>query len=1021
MATSYTSLLGLALPVTGELAGTWGDTVNNAITSLLDTAVAGTTTLSTDADVTLTTTTGASNQARQAILLCSGARTALRTITAPAQSKIYVVINSTTGGYGVKLVGAGPTTGVTVAAGKTAVLVWNGSDFVEVAPATATTATNLAGGATGSVPYQSAASTTTFLSLGTAAQVLQVNAGATAPEWVSSTGTGNVVRATSPTLTTPTLGVASATTINKITLTAPATGSTLTIADGKTLTASNTLTFTGTDSSSVAFGTGGTVAYTSNNLSVFAATTSAQLAGVISDETGSGALVFGTSPTLATPTITTSATVPLLIGGTGTTSTLTLRSTSGVGTTGADIIFQTGNNGATEAMRVLNSGFVGIGTTTPTTYVQARKDQDAETALSVVNGNVSANAVATVQAASDSANAILIAYSSLFAGSGARTASSAALMTSGATTGGLSISARNAAGTIRFATGGDTERMRIDSSGNFLINTTTTAGILSVEGTNGVSVRRNSTSNGETPSYLTVGRSKGSTSGAVTALASGDWAGTLVFNGTDGTQYVSGARVSGIVDSTVSTGNVPMALVFGTNASGTGTPTERMRIDSAGNVGIGTASPANKLSVFVTDSSVYASTTSFVNPVRVENQSNTTGSGAGITFFSRNASAVSGAHILASVSTSSDNNNDFVIQQRTGPTTWAERLRLTSAGLLGLGTTAPVGLLQVDNDFSTASLFVTTKSSTGASPQWASRLNRGTIASPTAVQSGDILLRITGSGYGTTAYQGAAQIIGYAAETFSDTTAAGYLVFNTTPSGSVTPTERMRIDSVGNIGIGVTPAARLHLAGALSAAAWTTNGIGVRVAAATYTDSSTAASGTVASSGVHAIAQPTIASTNATVTYTDAATLYIANSPANGTNVTVTNPWAMWVAAGNARFDGNLLLKGATSALGYGTGSGGAVTQGTSRTQGVTLNKTNGAITLFSAAGSATYQTFTVTNSTVAATDTIIANQKSGTDKYIILVTAVAAGSFNITFATTGGTTTEQPVFNFAVIKAVAA
>lgn len=66
---------------------------------------------------------------------------------------------------------------------------------------------------------------------------------------------------TSPTLTTPTLGVASATTINKLTITAPATGSTLTIADGKTLTCSNTLTFTGTDTSSVAFGAGGTVSY----------------------------------------------------------------------------------------------------------------------------------------------------------------------------------------------------------------------------------------------------------------------------------------------------------------------------------------------------------------------------------------------------------------------------------------------------------------------------------------------------------------------------------------------------------------------------------------------------------------------------------------------------------------------------------------------------------------------------------------------------------------------------------------
>lgn len=363
MATSYTSLLGLALPVTGELAGTWGTTVNNSITSLLDTAVAGTTTLSTDADVTLTTTTGASNQARQMILLCSGARTALRTITAPAQSKVYVVINNTTGGYGVKIVGSGPTTGVTVANGKTAVLAWNGSDFVEVAPATATTATNLAGGLAGSVPYQSGAGATTFLGIGTNNYVLTSDG--SAPLWTANTGTGNVVRASSPSLTTPTLGVASATSINKLAITAPATSATLTIADGKTLTASNTLTFTGTDSSSVAFGTGGTVAYTSNNLSVFAATTSAQLAGVISDETGSGSLVFGTSPTLATPTITTSATVPLVIGGTGTTSTLTLRSTSGVGTTGADIILQTGNNGATEAMRIINSGNVGIGTNAP--------------------------------------------------------------------------------------------------------------------------------------------------------------------------------------------------------------------------------------------------------------------------------------------------------------------------------------------------------------------------------------------------------------------------------------------------------------------------------------------------------------------------------------------------------------------------------------------------------------------------------------------------------------------------------
>jgi len=118
--------------------------------------------------------------------------------------------------------------------------------------------------------------------------------------------------------------------------------------------------------------------------------------------------------------------------------------------------------------------------------------------------------------------------------------------------------------------------------------------------------------------------------------------------------------------------------------------------------------------------------------------------------------------------------------------------------------------------------------------------------------------------------------------------------------------------------------------------------------------------------------------------------------------------------------DGNVTVTG-PGGLGYGTGSGGTVTQGTSRTTGVTLNKTNGAITMFSAAGSVVAATFTVTNSTVAATDTIILNQKSGTNLYVLLVTAVAAGSFNITFYTTGGVATDAPVINFSVIKAVTA
>ena len=136
-----TSLIGLTLPTQGTLSGTWGDTVNNAISEIVDVAVAGTQTITTDADINLAVTTGTNlttgltaNSSQYAVLLCTGARTALRYINTPKQSKTYVVINDTTGGFSVTVRGGptSPTTGVTVAAGTRAIIAWNGSDFVNV-------------------------------------------------------------------------------------------------------------------------------------------------------------------------------------------------------------------------------------------------------------------------------------------------------------------------------------------------------------------------------------------------------------------------------------------------------------------------------------------------------------------------------------------------------------------------------------------------------------------------------------------------------------------------------------------------------------------------------------------------------------------------------------------------------------------------------------------------------------------------------------------------------------------------
>ena len=147
MTINYTTLLALGQPVTGTESGTWGDDVNNAITAYLDAAIAGTQTISTDADVTLTLTQGTnlatnlgSTSAQYATLLCSGARTAARNVTVPASSRQYVIINSTTGGFAVTLRGAGPTTGVSIANGERAFVVWNGSDYVKVATSVATAA-----------------------------------------------------------------------------------------------------------------------------------------------------------------------------------------------------------------------------------------------------------------------------------------------------------------------------------------------------------------------------------------------------------------------------------------------------------------------------------------------------------------------------------------------------------------------------------------------------------------------------------------------------------------------------------------------------------------------------------------------------------------------------------------------------------------------------------------------------------------------------------------------------------------
>jgi len=169
MPTTYTPILQLALPATGELNGTWGTTVNDNITSMVEQAIAGLATISTwtSASHTLTTANGTTDEARCAILQCSGAPGAAATVICPTASKVYIIKNSVTGGYAVTLkTSAG--TGVSVANGSTALLYCDGTNVVSggglsgdvVGPASATdTAIATFDGVTGKLIKNNASTT----------------------------------------------------------------------------------------------------------------------------------------------------------------------------------------------------------------------------------------------------------------------------------------------------------------------------------------------------------------------------------------------------------------------------------------------------------------------------------------------------------------------------------------------------------------------------------------------------------------------------------------------------------------------------------------------------------------------------------------------------------------------------------------------------------------------------------------------------------------------------------------------
>lgn len=151
MASSYSSRLRLELITDGEKTGTWGQTTNTNLGTLIEEAIAGkaSVSFSSDANVTLTANNGASDEARCPILDCTsvGSLSATRDVIVPAVTKLYIVYNRTTGSQSIRVKTSGGT-GVTVANGSKMYVYCDGTNVVDAI--TALPSGTLIGGAS---PY----------------------------------------------------------------------------------------------------------------------------------------------------------------------------------------------------------------------------------------------------------------------------------------------------------------------------------------------------------------------------------------------------------------------------------------------------------------------------------------------------------------------------------------------------------------------------------------------------------------------------------------------------------------------------------------------------------------------------------------------------------------------------------------------------------------------------------------------------------------------------------------------------
>ena len=228
MASTYSSNLYIELIATGEQAGTWGTSTNNNFTNVFEEAIVGRVSVPfSDADVTLTATASNTNQSfRNVYLNCTGTNTASRNLVVPTINKNYIVENNTTGGFSI-VVKTSAGTGITVPNGTKCAVYVDGTNVVIAfnylstltvgtlsltnALTTASGGTGLSSYTAGDLPYYASGTALSKLAIGTNGQIL--TSSGTAPQWSTLSGVAVTTFQTSLSGLTPSTATAGAVTL----------------------------------------------------------------------------------------------------------------------------------------------------------------------------------------------------------------------------------------------------------------------------------------------------------------------------------------------------------------------------------------------------------------------------------------------------------------------------------------------------------------------------------------------------------------------------------------------------------------------------------------------------------------------------------------------------------------------------------------------------------------------------------------------------------------------------------------